>query len=322
MTVLITGGFGYIGGRLARRFASGGVNIRLGTRRPLPTPAGLGEARVVQTPWDSTSGLEAICAGVDVVVHLAGANAADCAADPVAALTANGLATARLTHAATRSGVSRFIYLSTAHVYGSTLSGVISESDVLTGLHPYATSHRAGEDVVRAAHARREIDGVVIRLSNAFGAPATAEVDCWRLLCNDLSRQAVTTGRMALETAGLQRRDFITMTDTCRAIEHLMSLPSERLGDGVFNVGGSWSPTVLEFAGILRSVAARILRSDLDLSIPGGPIVASHPLTFGIDKLLATGFALTRDHVSEMTELLRFCADAFGGSPASARLDA
>jgi hypothetical protein len=49
------------------------------------------------------------CDGVYVVIQAAGMNAQDCAADPVAALTFNGVATARLVMAASRTGVQRFI---------------------------------------------------------------------------------------------------------------------------------------------------------------------------------------------------------------------
>ena len=76
-------------------------------------------------------------------------NAQNCVTDPVAALEVNAVATARLLQAAIRQGAKRFIYLSTAHVYGSSLSGVITEETCPASLCPYAASHRAGEDVVR-----------------------------------------------------------------------------------------------------------------------------------------------------------------------------
>ena len=170
MRILITGGFGYLGGRLAQFLANqAGYTILLGSRQQTRPPDWLSHVEVVQTRWDSPASLEQVCIGVNAVVHLAGMNAQDCTADPAAALEVNGLTTARLLNVAIKQRVKRFIYLSTAHIYGTPLAGVITEETCPTNLHPYATSHRAGEDVVLAAHQRGEIEGIVIRLSNGYG---------------------------------------------------------------------------------------------------------------------------------------------------------
>ena len=269
---------------------------------------------MAQTEWGAPAGLVRICTGVDAVAHLAGMNAQDCAADPVAALELNAVATARLLEAAVRQGVKRFIYLSTAHVYSSPLIGMITEETCPVSLHPYATSHRAGEDLVRAAHQRREINGIVIRLSNAYGAPAHKDANCWMLLVNDLCRQGVTAQRMVLHSSGIQRRDFITLTDACGAIRHLLELPADKLGDGLFNVGGGWAPTILEMT---QRVAERIY------SITGNrPEIlrkedknADSPevLNYGIKKLTGTGFALggSSNVKREIDALIKFCINQF-----------
>src|SRR5207302_2088026 len=97
--------------------------------------------------------------------------------------------------------------------------------------------------------------GVVVRLSNAFGAPVDPATECWHLVTNDLCRQAVTLRRAVLKTQGSQRRDFIAVAEVCRAITHLLQLPKPRLGDGLFNLGGGWAPTLLQMAQL---VAARV----------------------------------------------------------------
>jgi len=126
-----------------------------------------------------------------VVILAAGMNAQDCLANPVAALDFNGVAIARFVGAAARAGVKRCIYLSAAHVYASPRVGNISEETCPKNLHPYATSHLSGEYAVLAANDRREMQGFVLRLSNAFGPPTSREVKCWSLVTNDLCRQAI-----------------------------------------------------------------------------------------------------------------------------------
>ena len=311
MKVLITGGFGYLGGRLAQYLSSQPeYEIVLGTSRGTEPPAWLPDAKVAQTQWDSMPALEQICADVDTIVMAAGMNAQDCAADPVAALELNAVATARLLQSAIRQGVARFVYLSTAHVYDSPLTGVITEKNCPTSLHPYATSHRSGEDVVRSAQAAENIEGVVIRLSNAYGAPAHGSANCWTLLVNDLCRQAATTGRMVLQSSGLQRRDFIPLTDVCRAIMHLLELRMEAENDGLFNVGAGWSPTILEMAHRVRD-RVEMSTSHRPEIVPAenGPDPVVGFLDYRIDKLIDSGFTVkTVDGVDqEIDRLIQFC---------------
>ncbi|HEX3084309.1 MAG TPA: SDR family oxidoreductase, partial [Pyrinomonadaceae bacterium] len=252
MRLLIAGGFGYLGGRFAAHMSRSSTHkVVLGTRQSLSPPNWLPQSEVAKICWDSPDALREICANVDAIVHMAGMNAQESHADPVGALEFNGVATARLLQAAVQQRVKRFIYISSAHVYGNNLSGVITEETCPRSLHPYATSHRAGEDVVRAAQQNAEIEGVVVRLSNSFGAPVHKDVNTWMLLVNDLCRQAATSRRLELQSSGAQRRDFIPLTDACRAIEHLLEISADRLGAGLFNVTSGRSPTVLEVAGLV-----------------------------------------------------------------------
>lgn len=309
MRVLITGGFGYLGGRVAQHLSSlGGYEVILGSRTVHEPPDWLPQASVRQTLWDSPSNLDDACAGVDAVIHASGMNAQDCAIDPVVALEANGVNTGRLLQAAIRQGVKRFIYISTAHVYGSPLEGTITEETCPLSLHPYATSHRAGEDLVRYAHQRGQIEGIVVRLSNAFGAPTNKEVNCWMLLINDLCRQAVTTQRMTLRSSGLQRRDFITLHEVAKVTAHLIQLPSIKLKNNIFNIGGGWSPTVLEVACIVQERCLMVLGFMPELSSvqPRNGEVSSE-LYYQIDALLQSGYKQNSNRTSEIDKLIEFC---------------
>jgi UDP-glucose 4-epimerase len=313
MRILITGGFGFVGGRLAVHLAQEGHNIVLGTRKEVTAPLWLPQAKVSQIKWDDNEALESSCTNVDVVIHTAGMNAQECAASPVDALEFNGVATARLVAAACRTAVRRFIYFSTAHVYASPLVGTITEGTCPRNLHPYSSSHYAGESVVLSAKQRGQIEGIVLRLSNAFGAPVHEDVNCWTLLVNDLCRQAVTKRSFTLRSAGLQRRDFVALKDVCRAASHVLDLSKEHTGDGVFNIGGAWTPRVIDMAELIRARCSALLgfvptfiRTVQDEG------EATLDLDFQIYKLLASGFELSGNAVTEIDANLLFCNEAFG----------
>lgn len=313
MRILITGGFGYVGGRLAEYLANAGHQIVLGTRAVISPPAWLAQAEVATLAWNDDVALRQICDGVDLIIHAAGMNAKDCAVDPVAALAFNGLATTRLVTAAALARVKRFVYLSTAHVYASPLIGVVTEEDCPRNLHPYATSHLAGEQAVLSAGSRREIEGVVLRLSNAFGAPMHKDANCWMLLVADLCKQAVEARKLVLQTSGLQQIDFIGLTQVCHVIERLVAHQAEPLCGNVFNVGAGASQSVLEMAQLIQSRCKSVLGFEPKLKrVRDGIAEQQLALTYKTENLTSLGISCKRtDNTSEIDRLLRFCQVAF-----------
>lgn len=312
MRILITGGFGFIGGRLALHLAQAGHQILLGSRKVISPPTWLQHAEVKHIEWDDSHALELSCNGVDVVIQAAGMNAHDCATDPVAALSFNGVANARFVAAANRAGVQRFIYLSTAHVYGSPLVGTITEVTCPRNLQPYATSHLAGEHAVLSANHCGQIQGIVLRLSNAFGAPVHKDVNCWKLLVNDLCKQAVQTRKLVLKTSGLQQRDFVSMTDVCRVAEHL-AVNGSSAQNSIFNVGSGVSQSVFAMVQSIQQRCEQVLGFEPVIERVQGEADDLHPtLFYRIDNLAALGIKSDfLEKLEELDNLLRFCQQTF-----------
>ena len=309
MNILVTGGSGYLGGNLCKLLRSYSDNKVFSASRKLTKYSHDNE---IVIDWLSQDSLRHCCTDKDVIIHLAAMNAQDCLASPIDAIHINVIGTANLLRAAQDAGVKRFVYISTAHVYGSPLEGNITEDTLPFPIHPYATSHLAAEDLVLAAHRKGEIEGVVLRLSNAFGAPRNVDVNCWSLLFNDLCRQAILEKKITLNSTGMQRRDFVPVTDVCRAICHMLSLPLQHFVKPVFNVGGNWAPTVFE--------AALLVADRIELKLGYRPMLhrlqplldlKSSDLRYCIDRLSDTGFCLTTDRLQELDHLIEFCKDEF-----------
>lgn len=312
-TVLLTGGLGYLGGRLALALREAGHIVHCGTRRMgLSAPAWFPDMHMDHLDWESVESLAQACKGIECLIHLAAMNEVESARDPVGALQMNGLASLRLLEAAKAAGVRRFVYFSTAHVYGAPLQGGIDETTLTRPAHPYAITHKVAEDFVLAAHDRKQIEGVVIRLSNGFGAPVTPDVDRWTLLVNDLCRQAASMGELCLNTSGTQLRDFITLSDVARAVNHVLQLDADLLADGLFNLGGGNSVSILEMT---ERVAARwraLTGREIAIVRPAGDGIPPPALNYSCDKLAATGFVLTSQVDREIDDTLRLCMRAFG----------
>ena len=150
--ILITGGFGYVGGRLAKHLATSGHEIFIGSRTLQSKPRWLHRGSSIVMDWDNDESLQKACKNIDVIIHAAGMNAKECSENPGLALKVNGIGTERLVRAASKESVAKFIYISSAHVYTDNLSGVITEESRTTNIHPYATSQVAGEEATTNGH--------------------------------------------------------------------------------------------------------------------------------------------------------------------------
>ena len=309
MRILITGGWGFIGGRLAQYLQQAGHTVILASRVLHNVPEWLPGAETVCIDWQSTASMELACEGVDVIVHTAGMNAQDCKADAVAALAVNGAATEQLVNAAISQSVKRFIYLSTTHVYANPLVGNISDSTTPRNPQPYATSHFAGEKALMHAQENGKLEGVVLRLSNAFGSPAHKDVNCWMLLVNDLCKQAVQTNRIEIKSSGLQYRDFIPMQEVCRTIT---LLAENNLITGCFNLCSEQSITVLAMGECIQKRCSIVLNTLPSLSAqPAKPEEKHDILHCEMTGLRKAGFHVNTDLTAEIDALLVSCKKWF-----------
>jgi UDP-glucose 4-epimerase len=309
--VLVAGGFGFVGGRVAQALTAAGHTVLLGTRHARPKPNFLQPGTVQLLDWESPPQLRQACEGVDAVVHAAGMNAAACAADPAAALYANGVHSARLVQAAIGAGVARFFYFSTAHVYASPLAGDIDEQTCPRNMHPYATSHLAGEHALLHALQRGALHGSALRLSNGFGRPAQAAADCWGLLANELCRQAVVQRKLVLRSSGAQLRDFIPLSAVCADVQSLLRCPADQLPP-ILNMVSAEAISVAGMASLIQQRCALTLGHTPQLEYGQG-IEPSPGLR--MNSLHAQHLQLARpvDLASEIDELLAFCRTQYEG---------
>lgn len=312
--VLITGGLGYVGGRVARHLAENSAfDLRLGVRRDIPAPGWLKSGKLVTVDLLDEASLAEACRGVKHIIHFAALNEIDSGSDPEQALVVNGLGSLKLLRAAIKAGAERFIYFSTAHVYGSPLAGVLTEDSLPRPQHPYAITHRTAEDFVLAARDKKEIEGMVVRLSNGFGAPERADVNRWTLLANDLCKQAVVDRKLVLRSSGLQARDFITLEDVGRAVLHLLNLPVQACGNGLFNLGGENALRIIDVAQRVADRCEAVLgyKPEVQRPLPA-PGETTISLDYRMDKLKSTGFSLLSNMDGEIDATLKLCNHAFG----------
>jgi UDP-glucose 4-epimerase len=317
-SILLTGGLGYVGGRVAEVLARNReFSISVTTRNPdrKDLPEWLSRNQCHKLNLQNDNDIKNICKNSDIIIHFAAINEIDSILNPEQAILINTLGTMKLVHAAREAGVRRFIYFSTAHVYRSPLEGVISESMVPRPTHPYAITHRAAEDFVLAGNGHTSMDGIVIRLSNSIGYPIDGHVNRWSLAGNDMCRQAMTMKQIRLKTSGLQQRDFITLSDVARAVVHMIGLPHFSIGEGIFNLGGENVMSILDLAKRIQTRCTDRFGFTPSIHRPDPPAGERNgQLSYSIDRLKSTGFILEGDLDQEIDGTLSFCRKNFLGT--------
>jgi len=251
--ILITGGYGYLGGRLAQALQSDKNEIFLGSRVLKSIPDWLPNCISLEVDFKKSISLVNACKNMDVVIHASGMSAIECASSPVSALECNGLYTARLAEAAAETKVKKFIYLSTAHVYAGILEGTIDENTSPKNLHPYASSHLAGEKSLLYIISQKKIKGGVLRISNAFGHPANIDnKECWKLVVNEFCKAAVERRIIRIKNGGGNLRDFVPIDLLIGVVKSIINSKFSCGENNIVNLGLGESLSIIELAEIIR----------------------------------------------------------------------
>ncbi len=312
MKIAVTGANGYLGGRLVEYLSKKPDYhiISVLRKNGSAVKSAVKGSEIFNLNWDDEAEMTTLCTEADMIIHCAGINAQDSMRNAIFAYEFNGIKTGKLAKIASENNVRKFIYFSTAHVYENPLSGIIREEDYTKNLHPYANSHKLGEDLVLHFF-NPKMDVAVIRLSNSFGRPIHESVNCWQLIVNDLCRQAVTSSSLQLKTSGLQRRDFITLSEVSKIVDFLISIKLDKQSS-LINVAGNWTPTILEMTELIRDRVKILFDKDMDIKkISARPGETSSELKIRTDVLDRLGYKISQEPTKELDELLQFCMDTF-----------
>ena len=286
MSILITGGCGYVGTKLTEAVLSR-------TRR---------DVTVLDTQWfgnhlEPQSRLKMLrmdvrdidsidLSGYDTVFHLANiANDPSVEINPYASWEINVLATMRLIDRAARQGVRQFVFASSASVYGLKSEPNVTEDLELVPLSEYNKTKMVAERVIMSYQA--SLVTTIVRPATVCGPSPRMRLD---LTVNLLTMQALTKGAMTV-FGGSQVRPNIHIDDLVDAYLYLF----ERRIGGVYNAGFE-NLTVLEIASrIAERVPAEV--KVLPSNDPRSYRVCS-------DRLVAAGFAPRKSVATAIEEIV------------------
>ena len=310
--ILITGGLGYLGVRVAKALVDLGLEVRLATSRYDPLiPVELSSCECVRIDFNDVDLLEKACDGVKVIIHLAALDALASEKDPETALVVNGLGTMKLVRIAESLSVKKFIYMSTVHVYGSPLQGIIDENCIPRPIHPYSITHRLAEDYIFEANARGQISGVVFRLSNAVGSPSSMIGEAWKLVVNDLCKQVIVSANMQLTSSRHTSRDFLPISSVTNAV--INSLSNEKCHGEIFNLSSGVSLTLFELTKVISNRSKYLFNIEPEIYFAAPELNESQNTNLLISnvKIKNIGVKIKSDLSDEIDKILINCNSWF-----------
>lgn len=236
--VLVTGGAGYVGAVLVPQLLEEGyrvtvLDILLFGPEPLAPVRDHPLLTVIRGDVRDADLLRSVLSdGVDAVIHLAAiSNDPSAELAPEVTRGVNGDATATLMRLAKECGIKRFLYASSASVYGIKDTTDVTEELPLEPITLYAQCKAEGEDVLNALVDDGFV-GVSVRAATVCGNSPRLRLD---LTINLLTDQALRQGWMRL-FGGDQMRPNIHLLDLCAFYRRLLKADAAVINGQAFNV--------------------------------------------------------------------------------------
>jgi UDP-glucose 4-epimerase len=265
--VLVTGGFGYVGGAVAIRLANAGHEVTLLTRQRQLQANPPVAAEVCVADLLDLDQLDKLLTDrpFEGVCHLAGlVRVRESFADPAAYFQVNVGGTANLLAALTRTAEQtgqpvRLVFASTAAVYGQVTGEPINEDYPLAPISPYGASKLAAEQLISYQAATGTLAAVTLRgfaIAGAIGFHG--DTDLSRIIPKALAVAAGRTPHVEVNGDGTAVREFTHVADAADAYQLALTAaqPGEHL---VCNIGTGQGVTVREVLATVEAVTGQRL---------------------------------------------------------------
>jgi len=285
--ILVVGGAGYIGSHMVKDLLDAGYHVitlddlSTGHRELLPggefVEGGLGDAVLLDKLFSTHK--------ISAVMHFAAFSlVGESVEKPLKYYRNNMAATAELLDSMIRHSVKRFIFSSTAAVYGEPVDIPITESHPCTPTNPYGESKIAVERMLKDCDSAYGLKYISLRYFNAAGADRSGEI-------GERHRNETHLIPLVLEVAAGRRenikifgidyptpdgtciRDYIHVSDLSGA--HLLALNSLLFGgdSAVYNLGNNRGYSVREVIELSRKVTGKPIPAIEADKRPGDPAI-------------------------------------------------
>ncbi|EQB99500.1 NAD-dependent epimerase/dehydratase family protein [Photorhabdus temperata] len=303
-TILVTGGAGYIGSRLVPKLLAADYKVKVLDAQFFPNGLSLfldhPHLEFIKGDIRDQTLVENVLQGVTVVIHLAAvANDPSFNSDPEVSRSINIGCLPHLMTSAKHQGCRRFIYASSASVYGINDQPIVDENQPCVPITDYNRYKAEGEAVLFDL-TDANFETIAVRAATVCGWSPRQRLD---LTVNILTASALSQGKITV-FGGSQYRPNVHIGDLTRLYTALVrgdSLGS--LCERAINVGYE-NHTVTDIAQQVKEVVDRYFATDVPITTTSSDDVRSYRLDSSlVQKELGFQFVYTiRDAVLEICE--------------------
>lgn len=325
MTVMVTGGAGYVGSHVVRELQALGIpcvvvdSLVRGHRELVPN------ADVIVGDTRDAALMRRVIRDyrVDAVMHFAAyAYVGESVAEPLTYYDNNVTATVSLLKTMVESDVKMMVFSSTCATYGLPETTPIHEDHPQHPINPYGATKMMVERILRDVDRAHGLRSVVFRYFNAAGADRSGQIGEWHAPETHLiplTLQAAAGRRTGVEIYGTDYptpdgtciRDYIHVTDLAQA--HVLGLRYLESGEpsDAFNLGNGNGFSVREVIGAAERIVGRPVKVVEASRRPGDPpilvgasakarqVLGWAPKLTTLDVIIETAWAWHRAHSEE-----------------------
>ena len=254
-TILVTGGAGFIGSHTVDALLSLGARVCVlddlstGSKRNLKTWKGHSGLHFKVGSITNYPSVDALTRKVDAIIHLAAISSpAISLKRPKLTNAVNVLGTLNLLQAAAHNHVQRFVFASSAAIYGNTNRTKISEETPLRPISAYGVSKLAAEKYCEVYRRIRDLSTMSLRYFNVYGQRQRAD-NPYSGVIAVFARKLLAGRQTTINGNGLQSRDFVHVSDVVNAT--LLALTTKKQVGETYNIGTGRATTVRRLHSII-----------------------------------------------------------------------
>ena len=300
--ILIIGGSGYLGTNLLNDLSIDGSYelflLRFRNKNPDPLPYQYSYLDI-----DDYDSIQKIRTNIDYVIHLAGKSSEKLNENPLRNFSESLNTNLSLSKIISNSNIKKLIYISSVHVYGGSLTGIVDESKIARPDTNYGLAHLIAEKIFLSCNSSLT-DVFILRVSNVFGSSVNFSKTLWNLIGNNFAKQVIESGSIEISSRTDFKRDFLPISNFLQAIRNIIE--NRNIRGSIYNIGMGKTMSIIDLAKVFSERGGVLFNKMVPLETPEMSSFDVEDFTYNVNRFSQLANFNISNIESEVDRLLLF----------------